>query len=446
MLNRDRLWSIATAVLCLAGLTVSASGCGQTDAPVLADATEDDTPVVKTVSPEIITLRRTTTQPATVHAYHQAELYAKVAGYLAELHVDIGQSVSAGDVLGVISVPELDRAREKQEATIRRLEAEEKRALASMELAQANVKSAEAMREQARAEVAQTDAQLNADRSEFERVMELVEQKAVAGRLLDEAKQRYEAAQSTKLAAKAAFDSAVATVTVALQSEVVVSAESAAAEAETTVARKSLEELDALMNYATLTAPFDGVVTQRHVDPGDLVRNIQTASESSRWPLFEISQVDRVRVRIDVPENEAPWATMGDAVSVEMRSLPGRTFDATISRVARRVSENTRTMRVEVDLDNAEGLLLPGMYGEASVTLDEIPDALVLPATAVRFDKEGNSSVYVLDDNNTVRVIPVTTGNDDGKQIQILDGLDASASIVTSMIGRLKDGQKVRVE
>ena len=446
MLRRGRFWCMTAAAVSGLGIIVSSSGCGQTDAPVLADMPADETPVVVVVSPATVTIQRTTTQPATVHAYHQAELYAKVAGYLAELHVDIGQTVAAGDTLGVIAVPEMVKAREKQEARIRRLQAEDKRALAGLHLAQAHVKSAEALQQQAVAQVAQTDAQLNADKAEFARVTDLVDQMAVAARLLDEAKQRYEAAQSAKLAAQAALESAKAAVVVAQQREAVAAAELDVAQAQTAVSGKELEELDALMAFATLTAPFDGVVTQRHVDPGDLVRNIQTASESSSRPLFEVSQVKRVRVRVAIPENEAPWAGDGDPVKLALRALPGRTIEGTISRVSRRLDKATRTMLIEVDLPNADGLLLPGMYAEATVTLEENPNAVVLPASAVRFDETGNSTVYVVGDDNTISIVPVTTGYDDGKQIQILEGLDASARVAEGMVGRLKNGQKVRVE
>jgi multidrug efflux pump subunit AcrA (membrane-fusion protein) len=113
--------------------------------------------------------------------------------------------------------------------------------------------------------------------------------------------------------------------------------------------------------------------------------------------------------------------------------------------MSRRLDESTRTMHVEVDMDNNEGLLIPGMYGEATVTLQQTPDALMIAATAVQFDKTGNSSVYVVEDG-AVRIVPVRTGHDDGRQIQILSGIDETAKITAGRIGRFKDGQKVRVE
>ena len=438
---------VLLAGACLAAAPLSMTGCNQ-DAPAQQPAAVEagDPPTVSVVSPTVTTLRRTTTQPATVHAYYQAELYAKVSGYLDDLKVDIGQTVSKDEPLGIIAVPEMQKSREKQEADIRRLVAEEGKAAAAIKLAAAQVASAEAALDSARADISTAVSRVDADKSEFDRVTDLVNQKAVAARLLDEARQKYESSQSAKASADASLLSATAAVTVASEQEAVATAEEAAAKAQTDVARSELGEIDAMLSYAILKAPFAGVVTQRHVDPGDLVRNIQTASESSRKPLFEVSQVDRVRVRIAIPENEAALAGEGDDVSLELRSMPGRPFPGKIKRVAKRLDEGTRTMLAEVELQNDEGLLLPGMYGEVTITLEETANALVLPATAVRFDEKGNSTVCVVGSDSTISVVAVTTGYDDGKQIQILTGLDASARVADGSLARLKEGQKVKVD
>jgi len=102
-------------------------------------------------------------------------------------------------------------------------------------------------------------------------------------------------------------------------------------------------------------------------------------------------------------------------------------------------------MLVEIDLPNEDGRLLPGMYGEATVLLEEHVDSLVLPAGAVRYDEAGRSYVYVIDGENKVRHVDVTTGLDEGARIEIVAGLDGSERIATAMIGRLVDGQVVAV-
>ena len=102
-------------------------------------------------------------------------------------------------------------------------------------------------------------------------------------------------------------------------------------------------------------------------------------------------------------------------------------------------------MLVEVDLLNDEGLLIPGMYGEATLTLQETPNALVLTATAIHHDETGKSSVCVVE-NGVVRIVPVVTGYDDGRQVQIVSGVDETSRITAGRVGRLKEGQKVNVE
>lgn len=427
--------SFAAAPLAFTGCNQDATGQG---------ASSSDDPVVTVVSPTVTTLRRTTTQPATVHAYYRAQIYAKVSGYLSELKADIGKSVEKDQPLGIISMPEMAKSREKLEANIRRYEAEEGKAAAVIKLGTAQVTSAKASLDRAQADVATAVAQLKGDKSELDRVTDLVAQRAVAARLLDEAKQKHESSESAKESADAAMKAVAAAVTVAEEQEAVAKAEETAAKAMTDVARRELDALDEMIGYATLKAPFDGVVTHRHVDPGDLVGNSKSANSSQ--PLFEVSHVQLLRVRIAVPETEAPLANEGDAVSLSLRSFPGRTFDKPIKRIAKSLDQSTRTMQVEVDLENPDGLLLPGMYGEATISLEEMPNAMVLPATAVRFDEKGNSSVYVVGSDSTITVVPVTTGYDDGKQIQILSGLEATARVVTGKLGRLKTGQKVRVE
>ena len=429
-------------------LAVLCCGCqSEPGAQTVADQVQGEELVrVKVVRPQKTTLQQKTTQPATLHAYHQAELFAKVSGYLKELKVDIGSSVEKDDVLGTIKVPELEKAHERQEATILHLTEEEKRSQAGIDLAKANVQAAVASRDQAKADINKTDAQLTADRAEFVRVEELVSTKSIAGRLLDEARKKLESSQAAKTSAEAASNSAEANVSVANSQQAVAAAELDASKAATDVARKQLEEMDVLMAYATLKSPFKGVVIERNVDPGDLVRNIQTASDYRSRPLFVIAQLDKIRVRIAVPENEAPWAEVGDTVTLQLRAMPGRKIPGRINRTAGALDESTRTMLIEVDLPNTEGALLPGMYGEATIILEEKADALMLSAAAVRYNATGGSFVYVVDSGGTIRKFDVTTGLDDGKEIEITSGLNENARVVDSMIGTLEPGQKVQAD
>jgi len=406
----------------------------------------DDWVTVNLLSPERTSLRRATTQPATVHAYYQAEVFAKVAGYLRELNVDIGDVVSEGDVLAVIDVPELAKQHARQQATIERLQADQQRAQAAAELAMAEVEASLAAREQVEAEIAKAAAQLKAYQAEYARVEELVSGKAVADRLLDEAREHLESAQAAKRAAEAALRAADSNVTVARAGLSGANADIEVARARIREAQREQEETAVRIDYATLRAPFDGIVTERNVDPGDLVRNIQDSSTALKKPLFTIAGLDRVRVRVSVPEHDAEWLSAGDPAIVRLRGLPGLPLKGAVSRAARSLDEDTRSMTVEIDLPNTDGSLLPGMFGEATITLEETAGSLSLPAPAVRHDEGGRSYVYVVGAGDAVEVVEVTTGLDDGKQVEISSGLTGDERVVGPTIDRLQAGQKVRVQ
>ena len=217
------------------------------------------------------------------------------------------------------------------------------------------------------------------------------------------------------------------------------------AKAITDVARRELDELDELIKYAQLTAPFDGVVTQRYVDPGDLVRDTQIGFSKDEPPLFVITKLDKVRVRVHVPERDAPLATVGDVAKIWLQALPGEVFESEISRMAGVLDEQTRTMLIEIDLPNPDGRLRPGMFGQASITLAPPGDTLTLPANAVHYDEQGNSYVYVVSTSNQVVIAEVQTGLDNGEHIEIIAGLNGNERIVGPLLRRLKPGQTVNV-
>ena len=423
------------------------AGCGQESAgePSAAEKTKW-LPVVSLVKVQMRDLPQTTTQPATVDPLQSAEIHAKVSGYLQDLKVDIGQTVAENAPLAVISVPEMLRVKESREAEIERLKAIEGRREAEKQLALAQKTAAGAFQAQVGAQVQQAAAQLQADLAERNRIKGLVSDRSVAERLLIEAKKRYQSSAAARSAAESALTSAIAQVEVAAQKAIVAQKVWDAAKQETKVARKKLAEMIALMGYATLTAPFKGIITERNVDNGDLIRNIQTASDNPRQPLFVVADISQVRVHVPVPENAAPLVKVGANVVLTLRSLPGRKVKCEVTRMSRMLDERSRTMLVEIVVPNPNGELLPGMYGEATITLKQKPKALVLPAGAVRFDKTGNASVYVVGQDDTVRIVPVKTGIDRGDEIEITDGLKAGDRVAGAMIGRLQPGQKVRVK
>ena len=344
----------------------------------------------------------TTAQPATVRAFHEAELYAKVSGFLKELKADIGDTVVTGQVLAVIDVPEMEKAFERQGAEHALLERK---------------------KEQTEAAVGAAKAELEAFQSEYERVKSLAETKTLPQRAADESRSRFESAKAKLIVA---------------ETEVKVG------EASVLAAQKILEEMEVLMDYASIKAPFGGVVTQRSVDPGDLVRN-QAGSAAHGEPLFTVSQVAMMRVSVTVPEKDSVWVDVNDGAKMTFPALPGETFTGTVARTSRSLDPKTRRMDVEIDFENGKGRLLPGMYANVVIFMQE-RTALVVPSGSIRFDGTGESSVvYVVKGGTSISHVSVTTGRDDGNHIEIVSGLTGDERIVTGMLGRLQDGQSVKV-
>jgi RND family efflux transporter MFP subunit len=202
-------------------------------------------------------------------------------------------------------------------------------------------------------------------------------------------------------------------------------------------------EAEAEMAYATIQAPFDGVVTTRAIDRGDMVYQASSPKGSGQ-PLLRVAQVDVIRVKTYLPERDAIWADPGDAATVAFEALPGRTFNGKVSRVSGVLDPATRTMLVEIDLENADGRIKPGFYGRTEIALERREAALALPSAAVRTDG-GNAYVYVIGADDTVRRTPVAMGVQDAGWIEIESGLTGGERVVAGNVAGLSDGSAVRV-
>lgn len=417
-----------------------ASGC-VTNAPIALKSEESGVVQVKTVMVQATAVDRTTLQPASVHSYYRAELRAKASGFVSQLQTDIGDTVEAGAVLAIIDVPEMQEQRHIIEARIRRLEAEEKRAIAGIELATARVASAAAKLAEAQARLASVDAFLAAAEAEFDRTQDLVLSGSLQDRRLDEVRMRRDSETARQDASLSSIKYSQAEVGVARAELVSAQADLDAARAETQIARSQLAELDVRIDYATVQAPFAGIVTERNIDPGDLVRK---ASEGAAGkPLFVINQVDRVRVRIPIPESDAPLVQPGDEVTLTFPSFSAEPpIKASITRRSGSLDPSTRTMLVEVELDNADGKLLPGMFGQAKIQMAANGATNMLPSQAIRFDQSGKAFVYVVE-NESVSVQQIETGTDNGVSIEVVSGLQAGQHVVGPHLKRFSEGQRV---
>lgn len=243
-------------------------------------------------------------------------------------------------------------------------------------------------------------AHVAAMRSAYERTAALAERNSVTERVLTEAKSR--------------LDTAIA--------------EEAAAEAE--------------MAYATIQAPFDGVVTARAIDPGDMVFQASSPKGSGQ-ALLRVAKVDVIRVKTYVPERDSTWVDVGDPAAVAFDALPGRTFAGRVARLSGVLDPATRTMLVEIDLPNQDGRIRPGFYGRSEITLERRVDALALPDAAVRIEG-GNAYVYTVNADGTARRVAITLGLQDSGWAEIESGLSGNERVVAGAVAGLNDGAAVR--
>ena len=260
--------------------------------------------------------------PATVQAFFVTDLYAKDSGYISQVSNDIGDHVKKGQVLAVIEDPELQ---------------------AQFDTAQAAVLQAKAALEVAKRQLSSMQADLVLQQVTLKRQKELFAGKAATAQSLDEA-------QSKEGVSKANLETGKAKIILA-------DANLRAADAE-------VQRLQALLQYDKVVAPFDGVVTRRLVNPGDLV---QAATATRTTPLFTVQELDLVRVFADVPEANVAGIRPGQAAEITLYGNAAVTR-GTVTRIAKALDPGTRTMRVEIDLPNPDEKLLPGMY--AQVTLE----------------------------------------------------------------------------
>lgn len=224
-----------------------------------------------------------------------------------------------------------------------------------------------------------------------------------------------------------------------------------AREAEVASAEANVHRLQELQSFERITAPFDGVVTQRNLDIGQLI----TASGSTSapgaagntpasLPILEVSAINTLRVFINVPQVHSPDARPGTIATLTLPQFPGKSFKGKLVRTSDSVDPTTRTLLAEVDVDNKSGELLPGSYTEVHLHTAEAQPALVVPISAVIFDANG-LHVATVDKNQVAHLVQVTPGRDMGSTMQILAGLNPGEAVITNPPDSLTDGEKVRV-
>jgi RND family efflux transporter MFP subunit len=395
---------------------------------------------VEVVLPKKGEMDRTSSQPGSVQAFESVDLFAGVPGYLKKLNVDIGDRVKRGQVLALVDVPELEKKVQQFAATVVQANARVVQMNARVASAKADLEAAEAAVPQAEALARSKAHQLTFREKQLTRFRELLATKSIDERLVDEQIERRDEAREAEIAAREAVISARARVTATKAKIAQAEADVKEAEAEVKVAQAELEKEQVLVQFATITAPFDGFITKRNFFPNDYVR---AASEGGgQPPLLTVQRTDLFRVVVQVPDRDVPYCKVGDPAVVEIDAIPGTKFPAKVARLSYSEDTETRLMHVEIDLANPTGLIRDGMYGRVTITLEKSKYLSVPPSCLVGKVKDGKGSVYVVR-GGVAHLVPVQIGQDNGLRVAILSGLRADDRVILNPGNKIEDGVPV---
>jgi len=214
-----------------------------------------------------------------------------------------------------------------------------------------------------------------------------------------------------------------------------------AKQAMLSAAQANVQRLQQLQSFEKVVAPFDGVITVRNVDVGALV---DAGNGGTPAALFRVAEIDRLRVFVNVPQDSAADVQPGAPATLTLPQYPGKIFAGRVERTAGAIDPASRTLRVEVDIDNPDGTVLPGAFGEVSLALTASRPMLSLPSNVLLF-RPGGVEVATVDGNGAVKLVPVTLGRDFGTRVEIRTGLTGSEKVIVNPGDALANGQHVAI-
>lgn len=332
--------------------------------------------------------------------YQNIDVMAKVAGYVKEIRVDVGSIVKQGDLLAVLEVPEMKDDLARADAAIQRNTAELQRARDEL----------------SRAQSAHEIAHLSYSR--LDGVM-----KTRPGLV---AQQEVDDAHSRDLESEAQVSAAKSNLTVIQQ--------------QIRLAQAERDKIVTMTNYTRVTAPFAGVITKRYADVGSMIQ-AGTASQIQARPVVTLAQVGKLRLSLPVPESAAPSVHAGDPVAVTVPALD-RTFTGKVVRFARSVTLDTRTMETQVDVENPNYVLMPGMYATAKLSLGRAVDSITIPARAIS-SRDHAPYVYVVGTGRRIEKRPVSLGAQHEDRIEVARGLKPNEEVVIGNLSMIQPGEVV---
>jgi RND family efflux transporter MFP subunit len=385
--RRRRLarWVGLVAVAVLVGLIgVGALGEAERHAETIATLTSesDAVPVVRTEIVKVLGTPPRIELTGSTQAFDAATLFARATGYISKRYVDIGSRVHSGDVLAVIAAPDLDQQYTQAQAQLAQMQASLAQSKVNMELA-----------------------------------------KVTNGRQSQLTKEGWTSQQGGDQA-RLSYAASVAAVGMA--------------RANLQAQQAQVDQLQQLTGFERVVAPFDGVITTRQIDVGSLV----TANANSGTPLFSIAHTDVLRVQIYVPQRDYFGLKDGQQAEVTVPELSGRVFHGRLARNANALQDATRTVLAEVDVDNQDGALAPGMY--TVVRLDEPqPEPVIsVPSQAIIFDKDGLQAA--VEENGVARIRHLDVAADNGATVDVRSGLKAGDRLILNPPIGITTGMRVK--
>jgi RND family efflux transporter MFP subunit len=379
----------STHIIALLALGIMAAGLASCARPAASAGSADQTVNVAVTKARRADIGRSVDLTAEFMPWQDVEIHAKVAGYVKQINVDVGDHAKKGDVIATLEIPEI--------------EDEEKQADAAVLSAQEEVKSMQAASD----ESALLSQRLGAAAKES--------QGLVAQQDIDTANGKARADEANL----------------------------AAAQQKVTEAQANADHLRDMAAYSVIYAPFDGVVTQRYADTGALVQagTVQsgTSGNSNSMPLVSFAELKRLRLEFPVPESDVAFVHVGDPVTVSVSALD-KTFDGKVARFAQKIDTSTRTMLTEVDVANGDFLYTPGMYATVRLALAQKKDALVVPIQCV---EAGDAPFVLVVQDGRIAKRPVSIGIETADEAEITSGLQENDMVVIGNRSALEPGEIV---
>ena len=381
---------VAVVWLANSGRKVNAKRAGDDAARTVAVALVKRSPIVNSL-----------TLSGAFRPYQQVDVHAKVAGFIQNIYVDVGDHVKAGQVLAILEVPELSAQVAGAKAEMRRYQ--------------------DAIR-RSQSEIQRAESTHGGYHAAYTRLKQASESRPglIAEQELDDS-------MAKDKETEAQIESARATL--------------AESQSQLVAGQADLDRLSALEAYSHITAPFAGVVTKRYADTGALIQ-AGTTSDTQSMPVVQLAEWSRLRLVVPVPESAVPQLHLGSAVQVHVSAM-NRDFEGRVARFADALNDETRTMHTEIDVENRDGTLKEGMYAEAKIILKQQNDAITIPIQALERNSSGGT-VLIVDAEGRVEERPVTLGAESSDRVEILAGLAENDRVVIGNRGELRAGEKVR--